>query len=162
MPMSPNHLNKWLALVANFGVIAGIIFLALEIRQSNRIAIASTEIAIRESWAALNESIYENAEIAEIIFKARNSDAVFSGPQKEMADSYVARMFNTWNAIERAYANGMVPESTLGEAKEDIKWAIDTYPSFRPYFQDNVETYTSIEESEIAKTVIRVLESHQL
>ncbi len=154
--------GKTLTVLANFGVIVGIVFLAFEMRQSNLIAIATAEIAARESYAALNESIYGNAEISEILFKSRKDDAVFSGPQIEMVGSYVARLFNTWNAIERAYANGMVSESTFGVAKDDIKWVIDTYPSLRPYFQDNVGTYPSNEESEIAKTIIRVLESHQL
>ncbi len=134
----------------------------ISIRQSNLIAIATAEIAIRESYAALNESVYGNTEIAEILFKARNSDAVFSGPQIEKVGSYIARLFNIWNAIERAYVNGMVSESTLDVAKEDIKFAIDTYPSLRPYFQDNVETYSSDEESEIVKAMVRALESHQL
>ncbi len=162
MPMSPNHLNKWLTLVANFGVIVGIAFLAFEIRQSNLIAIATAEIAIRESYAAINESVYGNTEIAVILFKARKSDAVFSGPQIEMVDSYVARQFNTWNATERAYANGMVSESTMDTAKEDIKWAIDAYPSLRSHYQGNAEHYLSNKESEIVKTIIRTLESHQL
>jgi hypothetical protein len=60
--------GKTLTVLANFGVIVGIVFLAFEIRQSNLIAIATAEIAARESYAALNESVYGNAEIAEILF----------------------------------------------------------------------------------------------
>jgi len=159
--MSPKRLNRWLTLSANVGVIVGIVFLALEIRQSNLIAIATAEISIRDGYSALNESIYGNAEFAEILFKARDADAQFSGVQVEMIDSYIARQMNTWNAIERAYNNGMVSESTLNVAKEDIKWAIDNYPSFRKHYQVNVDAYPSNEQSEVSRTIVRVLESNK-
>jgi hypothetical protein len=34
-------LNKWLSLVASFGVLVGIVFLALEIRQNSEVTIAA-------------------------------------------------------------------------------------------------------------------------
>ena len=33
-----NALNKWLTLLANFGVVAGLIFLAIEVNHSSRLA----------------------------------------------------------------------------------------------------------------------------
>lgn len=38
--------NKWLTLLANMAVLAGIVFLALEVPQSNHIAIAATEMSV--------------------------------------------------------------------------------------------------------------------
>ena len=55
--------------MANLGVIAGILFLAYEIRLSNQIAVATTEIALRESYGSGNETVYGNPAIAEILFK---------------------------------------------------------------------------------------------
>ena len=114
--MDAEKLNKWLSLIANVGVIVGIAFLVLEIRQSNRIAIASNEIALREGWAGINEVIVSNMQVAELLAKARNPDAEFTQPQVEIVDAYVARQFNDWNAIEKAYENEMVSAGTLNIA----------------------------------------------
>lgn len=46
--------------VANIGVIAGIIFLVLEIQQSNRLVLVNAEYALRDSWGTINEAIYSN------------------------------------------------------------------------------------------------------
>ncbi len=43
--MDFDKLNRWVSLVANIGVVAGIFFLAIELRQSN----LATRIAARDS-----------------------------------------------------------------------------------------------------------------
>ena len=93
--MDNNGLNKWLTLVANLGVIAGIVFLAYEIRLSNQIAVSTTEVALRESYGSSNETVYTSPEIAEVLYKARDPDAELSGPERLMGEYYIARMFNT-------------------------------------------------------------------
>lgn len=46
-------LNHWLALLANFGVIAGIVFLAIEIRQNTEMMQSQTRDSITEKQIAL-------------------------------------------------------------------------------------------------------------
>jgi len=156
--MDAEKLNKWLGLIANLGVIVGIAFLVLEIRQSNRIAIASNEIAVRQGWAGINEAIVSNMQLAELLAKARSPDAEFTQPQVEVIDAYVARQFNDWIAIEKAYENEMVSAATLNTAKEDIKWAIDTYPAFRSFYRLHIDTYPSESETAIYKAAAQHLE----
>ncbi len=134
--MDTDRLNKWLSLVANLGVIAGIVFLAYEIRLSNQIALATTELTLRESYGSANESVYENPAIAEVLHKARNTDSEFSGAESQMAEYYIARMFNTWVGIELAYDNGMASRETLEAAFADMRWTYDYYPALRHAWRD--------------------------
>ena len=68
--MNLDNLNKWIALLANIGVVAGIVFLALEINQSNRATQSATyqarmnemdqslrEFALSESMSDIYEKI---------------------------------------------------------------------------------------------------------
>ena len=57
-----NKLNQWLTLLANIGVIAGIVFLGVEIRQNTemiqsqtRDSITEKQIAVFEWWATDTE-----------------------------------------------------------------------------------------------------------
>lgn len=61
--MTMDKLNQWLTLLANIGVIAGIVFLAIEIRQNTemiqsqtRDAITEKQIAVFEWWATSTEN----------------------------------------------------------------------------------------------------------
>ena len=47
--MNVDQLNKWLALLANFGVVAGIVFLAIEVRQNQALLEESNRINRFES-----------------------------------------------------------------------------------------------------------------
>ena len=152
------RINEWLQILASLGVLAGLVFLALEIQQANRIAIASTEIAIREGFGSLNETIYTNQETATFLAKARVADADFSGTEREQVDAFIARLINIWSGIEKAYVNEMISRQTFDEAIEDMQWTVDTYPSMRPYFEDYVRTYPAMSDSELARELTRYLE----
>ena len=67
--MKPNRLNEWLTLIANFGVIAGLIFLGLEVRQNT---IATQATAIQESTNVARQQVLTlatNPELLELGFK---------------------------------------------------------------------------------------------
>ncbi len=59
--MKLDNVNKWLTLVANFGVVAGIIFLAIEVRQNQELLErdhalldhCSQNTALDKSWNSL-------------------------------------------------------------------------------------------------------------
>ena len=61
--MSIEKLNSWLSLTANFGVILGLIFLGIEISQSNKATIAATyQARISEI-----EASYQNAALSDYL-----------------------------------------------------------------------------------------------
>jgi hypothetical protein len=55
--MNLDNVNKWLTLVANFGVVAGIVFLAVEVRQNQEVLERDHAIALLDS-ASLEVSRY--------------------------------------------------------------------------------------------------------
>jgi len=52
--MQLDDLNKWLTLAANVGVLAGIIFLAIELQQNTNMMQAQTRQAITENSNSIN------------------------------------------------------------------------------------------------------------
>lgn len=61
-----NKANQWLALVANLGVIASLVFLGLEIRQNTNIAKASAYRENVQDIAAWRELIIADPELARL------------------------------------------------------------------------------------------------
>ena len=75
--MKLTKLNDWLTLAANIGVIAGIVFLAMEINQSNKVTIAATyQARISEI-----ENSYQNTALSDYL------PAIYEKIDKEGLDS---------------------------------------------------------------------------
>ena len=63
--MDADGLNKWLTLVANISVVAGIVFLALEVRQNSNALKANTYQAMAAEQAQFQQN-FMNQDLAEI------------------------------------------------------------------------------------------------
>ena len=124
-----------MTLLANIGVLAGLIFLALEIRQSNRIAIATAEMSIRDYYFAINELSATDVRMAELLARARDANAQFTPTEVEQLDGYVFMNLNTWRAIEIAYSNGLLPQETFESIESEAIGLLQEWPGLRPIMQ---------------------------
>lgn len=72
--MDTDRLNRWMTLLANIAVVAGIIFLGLEIRQNNELLrFEAGSIYFENRVWGINKAL-ENPEFAQVLFKARSGD----------------------------------------------------------------------------------------
>ena len=153
------RINKWLTLLANIGVLIGIVFLVVEVRQSNRIAIATTEISVRDQYRSHNELVLANDAIAELLVKAADADAEFSAVETEKLYAFLYGYINTWKSIEIAYENGMLPRATLDVVLDDVRIVLRDYPAIRPVARDWIASYQSEADSNLYGAIRDELES---
>lgn len=92
--MKTKKLNAWLTLVANFGVIAGLVFLGYEIRQNTTQLRAEASYSINEALSMLNAGVYNDPVFADI--KVRGEADFMSLNQTERAQ-FVAFQFDRIN-----------------------------------------------------------------
>jgi hypothetical protein len=146
------------ALIANVGVIAGIVFLALELRQANRIAVASTEISIRSNLSALNESIYGSEGLSRLLAKASDADADLAPEEVIRMESFVRRLLNAYLALETAHFSGLAPKMTYESIENDIRGILSSWPALRPIFRQIADLYPAQESSSVYQMLERVLD----
>jgi hypothetical protein len=159
--LDTDRLNRWLSLIANVGVIVGIIFLAVEIQQSNRIAIAAAEIDIRNGLAAGNQGKYLDDEFAEIIAKLSDPDAELTPADQYRGYQYIIEGLNVFLAIETAHANGMLPQETYGIIEDDIRKDMKSYPKTIALYRQAHDNYPSLSQTDVFQTVERVLQDFE-
>jgi hypothetical protein len=145
--------------LANFGVLIGIVFLAVEVKQSNRIAVATTEISVREQFRSNNETVLANDAIAELLVKAADANAEFSEVEIEKLYAYLFLSINTWKSIEIAYENGMLPRATFDVVLDDLRVVLRDYPAVRPLAQSWIDSYQSEADSNVYAAIRAELES---
>ncbi|NIN62615.1 MAG: hypothetical protein GTN46_10640 [Gammaproteobacteria bacterium] len=95
--MKPKKMNAWLTLVANFGVIAGLIFLGYEIRQNTTQLRAEALYSINEAISMLNAGIYSDSVLADI--KVRG-EADFSPLNQIEREQFIMYQFDRINLAE--------------------------------------------------------------
>ena len=86
--------KKITELIGIAALVLSLIFVAWELRQSNRIAIATAEADLRAGNREANATVAENPELAGIIVKARETNASLDLVEDEILRSYASAQFN--------------------------------------------------------------------
>ncbi len=68
------ELGQAISIVANIGVIAGIVFLGIELRQNNELMAAQARQASFENNRQFAENLFENPNLAEILAKVETGE----------------------------------------------------------------------------------------
>ena len=61
--MNLDKLNPWLSFLSNIGVLVGIVFLAIQIQQTNRVSDAESSRAVNEAMASVRSILNERPEV---------------------------------------------------------------------------------------------------
>ena len=136
--MNLDDINKWLSLVAHLGVLVGVIFLTVELSQSNRIATTASENDI--SSLSIEIAVHQN-ESPELIVKLLESDSELT-PLDYVQASSLAIMYNTlWANVENAFNSGLLSERTFRVRLRQINQTFENFPGLVPIFAELIEGF---------------------
>jgi len=150
--MKKIDLGQSITMLANIGVIAGIAFLAYEIKQNNDVLREQARSGIVSEIGALNAALYENAGgIGSIAVKARRGDAL-TDEERYRLGRFQSQNLVLWQSAYSAYREGMIDEEDMvprglaamfhdvipgmPEQYENIKASLD--PRFIQWMEENV------------------------
>lgn len=125
-------------------ILASLLFLGFEIQQSNRIAIASTEIGIRNAYSEFNRSIHSGSNMADLLSRAKDAGVEWTPAEEVKMSMAIADVMNIWQTIETACINGIAQEETCGELDDDIRAFVATFPGLRKQWGFFLENYPSL------------------
>lgn len=144
--MNVDKLNQWLSLLANVGVLVGLVFLIVELNQANRIAVYTAESTRSSQFIGMNTSRIENPEI---IAKLMQPDPEFTDTEWVQALYTARQQINTWIDAENAVINGLLSETTRRGVFKDIDVVIAEMPGLIPAWDYLFEAYKMDENTEL-------------
>ena len=123
--MDASTINQWLTLAANFGVLAGIIFLAIEVRQNSRNLASQVRATYFASVADTWRIPAENSVLTEIMAKDSNGDDL------TQAEHWQAQAF--WTRVQMAMEWGYkeLPREEFMRGLAFQRETFDMFPSYR-------------------------------
>jgi len=127
-----DRFNKWLSLSANFAVVAGIIFLGVELKQNNRLLQQQSELVYFHNKIVLTEALMLDSGLAEIYVKASNNEEL-SDVDTLRIGRYYRRMFRGFEWEYGQHRDGLITISRFNAWTNMInenKYARDTWEWF--------------------------------
>ena len=104
-----------IGILANVGVIAGIVFLAIEIRTSTEINRIAIQQNLSGNWLLINSQIASDADLAALIEKAFSGEEL-QAVEAQQFGAYVREYVTQSNMMLKLYDQGLITEDEVRSA----------------------------------------------
>ena len=142
------RINQWLTLVANLGVLAGIIFLAIEIQQNTDVTRSTTAQEISNTSVEFFMRVAESPDLARVIKVATENPGGLSEVEIVQYEYHTGAAFMLFEGAYKQFQLGFLPESGWKPHEGLIKYLLDNPVSrnwwvnsntvFSPEFENRV------------------------
>ena len=156
--------NQMFEVVGIVAVVFSLIFVAYELRQSNKIAIVSNVNEIYDRFTDLNEALMSDPELARLILKANKAQKISDLTESEQLrlSSWHHFLLNIWTPANIAYDNGQLAESIYNVLFDDARSELQVAgPVGRRIWKKYVDTYPALSELTILKFIKSELDSYE-
>jgi hypothetical protein len=136
-------------------VVVGLLLVAYQIRQANRIAQGTTTYEIVRDINQFNEMGASNAAFAGLLVALSDEQAELSEVQSRQAQLLAYRFLNIWITQQTEYNNGLLTENHLAIAKADVLSVLADYPRLRPYFAVAMQAQPAFSGYEVLQPLLK-------
>ena len=134
-------------------VVISLLIVAYEIRQTNKIAIVTAEIELRNNYSELNEFMATDHELAELLVRIADAEYQTSAAEHLRVRRFCFRNLNIWIASEIAFDNDMLPPSSFQIVLDDISHILRTAPYMHHYFMEILDNYPGWSKTKVVKAI---------
>ena len=139
--MDTDRLNRWLTLGANIGVLIGIAFVAIEIRQNTEMTRAQLTQSRAEVAIAISELGVNSDYLPDIIIKIRNGNDITEAEEFRYHAYLRAILRNLDNYLQQ-YNRGLLPDHIPGAVAATIRQNLVKNPRGRKYWETRKSRFT--------------------
>lgn len=129
-----NTVRDTIEIVGIIAVVVSLLLLAYEVRQSNRIAQATTTYEIGRDVNQFNELGYSDPAFAAFLLKLRDKDFEASGAEALQVRLLANRFLNLWTIQEQAHRNGLLSDAQFAMTQDDVVAVMGAFPALMPYW----------------------------
>ncbi len=108
--MNLDKVNQWLTLLANVGVLVGIVFLAVELRNSSSAISAQTQDSIADGFITLNLATITNPEIGLTFQKGLCEPEELTDLEATRFSMQMRALFNQFRRVYRLYEQELLDD----------------------------------------------------
>ena len=122
-------------LVGILAVVLSLLLVAYEVRQSNRIAHATTTYEISRDVNQFNELGYSDPEFAALLIRLGDPEFKPSNVEAMRARLLAHRFVNLWTVQEEAHRNGLLSDEQFAMTKADVITVMGAFPTLVKHWE---------------------------
>lgn len=127
-------------------VVLSLLLVAYEVRQSNRIAQATTTYEIGRDVNQFNELGYSDPEFSGLLVKLRNPDFQPSSVEGMQVRLLANRFVNLWAIQEKAHRNGLLSDAQFEMTQADVVTVMRAFPALLEPWSEVLEDQPRLSE----------------
>ncbi len=142
--LSRENLNWWLSLIANIGVLSGLVFVGYEVRQNTVQLRAESSHAITESVNSINTGIYSDPELTNLLIKGEQDLGSLNAVERSQFNAY---QFSRLNIAE--YVLDLEREGVSNLNFKYVEWVVSEFnikPGLRSFIRELEDSYVGSDE----------------
>ena len=140
--MDIDRSNRWITLIANLAVVAGIVFLAYELRQNNKLLEAQARATQSANRLTHNDRLLA-PENAALIVKARSGDQL-TDDEMFRYERLKHALFVSWESDYLEFREGLIedlPTEAMRRSFNTYAGLLDTWRSRRDFYNEGFVTF---------------------
>ena len=138
--MDTAKIRDWLEIVGIFGVIASLIFVGMEMRQSHQIAMASTNGQRTDTVVQLASTMATDPVFRSAFAKAQSGEEDSWTEDEALAFWFFSgASFQTYADAYWHYKNGFIPQDRWLAARAELKSGMTNIPAFRTRVENTLD-----------------------
>ncbi len=152
--LAQTSVKDTIELIGIAAVVLSLLLVAYEVRQSNRIAQATTTYEIGRDINQFNELGYSDPGFAELLLKLRDLEFQPSGVEALQINLLARRFINIWTTQETAYANGLLTEAQFSATQTDVVTVMQAFPVLNRYWDSAFREQPALKRSAVLQPIV--------
>ena len=160
--MTNRHWRELLEIVGVVSIVASLLLLAAEIRQSNNIAAAQTAMQIAAAYDELHLARSTNPDFAKLFPKLEAPEAhLTTAIEASQIRGIALHYFSILRAVQSAFDNGLIDQDTRDDYVAGLAHTIETWPGIRAHYVDLYESLGLLQEVAVYAPIADYIASQQ-
>ena len=128
-------------IVGAVSIVLTLMFLALEIKQSNDVASYTAARELHDSFNQINLILAGDPTLAELWFRMNSEDANFSQSEQARIEAVARLLFNVWGSVHEAYESNLINEELYESMSKDVFVQMQAAPAAIPIWVEMIKDY---------------------
>jgi hypothetical protein len=148
--MQQRHWREMVEIVGVLSIVAAILLLASEVRQSNQIAQAKIEIDVSQRYNEVNMSRATNSDLAKLFAKVQDPDShLLTATDLSQIEGLAWHYLNNFLLIQWAFDRGLIKQIDYDAYKADIALIAAANPALISQWMAIFEQHAPLSDKEI-------------
>lgn len=152
MSMYRKHLREAVEIVGVISIVASLLLVAWELRQSNQIAKTEIVLGLADQFNEIHESRVYSPDVAKLYPKLASPQShLITATENSQMEGLAWRYVNTFAAAQVAYDNGLMSRAHFDRYVTGAESLVKAYPGLHPHLVTVAARLPDFQSMEVLK-----------